>query len=155
LGSRQVARVIYGAIIGLALIVALDGHTQSAGKMIGWLLGTAVAVALAEFYSELVGTETSERHRITRPELRLLRGDAAGVSFGIAFPVVFFLLAVVGVITTETAFGLAKWGGFFLIGFYGYCAARFSGASVLTGLAQGGFAGVIAAILIVLKAALH
>jgi hypothetical protein len=35
LGSRQVARVIYGAIIGLALVVALEGYPRSAGPMIG------------------------------------------------------------------------------------------------------------------------
>jgi hypothetical protein len=98
LGSRQVARVIYGAIIGLALIVALQGYPRSAGQMIGWLLGTAVAVA-----------------------------------FGVAFPAVFFLLAAGGVIRTGAAFALAKWGGFGLIGFYGFWAARASPARRFSG----------------------
>jgi VIT1/CCC1 family predicted Fe2+/Mn2+ transporter len=155
LGSRQVARIIYGAIIGLALVVALEGYPRSAGAMIGWLLGTAVAVALAEFYSEVVGTETSERHRVTRHQLRHLFDDAAAVAFGVAFPAVFFLLVAVGVTRTEAAFALAKWGGFVLIGFYGYWAARFSGASVLRSLAHAGLVGLVAAFLIVLKAALH
>ncbi|MEK6437961.1 hypothetical protein [Pseudonocardia sp. T1-2H] len=155
LGSRQVARVIYGAIVGLALVVALEGYPRTAGQMIGWLLGTAVAVALAEFYSEVVGTETSERHRVTRHQLRHMFDDAAAVAFGGAFPAVFFLLAAVGVIRTEAAFALAKRGGFVLIGFYGYWAARFSGASVLRSLAQAGLVGLVAAFLIVLKAALH
>ena len=87
--------------------------------------------------------------------MRNLLDDAVAVSFGIAFPAVFFLLAAVGVIRVELAFGLAKWGGFVLIGFYGFWAARFSGGSVLRGLVQGGLAGLIAAFLIVLKAALH
>lgn len=155
LGSRQVARVIYGAIVGLALVVALEGYPRTAGQMIGWLVGTAVAVALAEFYSEVVGTETSERHRVTRHQLRHMFYDAAAVAFGGAFPAVFFLLAAVGLIRTEAAFALAKWGGFVLIGFYGYWAARFSGASVLRSLAQAGLVGLVAAFLIVLKAALH
>ena len=34
-----------------------------------WLLGTAVAVALAEVYSEVVGVETSTRHPVSRPDL--------------------------------------------------------------------------------------
>jgi hypothetical protein len=96
LGSRQVARVIYGAIIGLALIVALQGYPRSAGQMIGGLLGTAVAVGLAEFYSEVVGPETGERHRVTRPQMRGMLDEAAAVAFGVAFPAVFFLLAAVG-----------------------------------------------------------
>jgi hypothetical protein len=155
LGSRQVAQVIYGATIGLALIVALQGYPRSAGQMIGWLLGTAVAVALAEFYSEVVGAETSERHRVTRPQLRHMLDDAAAVAFGVAFPAVLFLLAAVGAITTEAAFAPAKWGGFVLIGFYGYWAARFSGAPVPRALARAALVGRIAALLIVLKAARH
>jgi hypothetical protein len=155
LGSRQVARVIYGQIIGLALIVALQGYPPSAGKMIGWLVGTAVAVALAELYSEVVGVEASERHRVTRHQLRPMADDAAAVAFGVAFPAVFFLLAAIGVMRTEFAFTLAKWSGFVLIGFYGYWAARFSGASVLRALVHGGLTGLVAASLILLKAALH
>jgi hypothetical protein len=97
------------------------------------LLGTAVAVTLAEFSSEVVGTETSERHRVTRHQLRHLFDDAAAVAFGVAVPAVSFLPAAVGVIRTEAAFTPAKWGGFDLIGFYGYWttafpALRFSGA---------------------------
>ena len=42
----------------------------------------------------------------------------------------FFLLAVVHLIELDSAFTIAKWGGLGLIGFYGYWAARFSGAPV-------------------------
>jgi hypothetical protein len=51
LGSRQVARIVYGAIIGLTLVVALHDHPPTAGVMTSWLLLSAVAVALAEVYS--------------------------------------------------------------------------------------------------------
>ncbi|WP_142459651.1 hypothetical protein [Geodermatophilus aquaeductus] len=155
LGSRNVARVIYGAIIGLALIVALESYPTSAGQMIGWLVGTAVAVALAEFYSEVVGTETSERHRVTGQQLRHMLEAAAAVAFGVAFPSVIFLLAALGLIEIGTAFTLAKWSGLVLIGFYGYWAARFAGAPVPRALVQGGLVALIGAFLIVLKAALH
>jgi hypothetical protein len=48
LGSQQVAKVVYGSIIGLALIVALENHPPGPGVMAVWLLGTAIAVGLAE-----------------------------------------------------------------------------------------------------------
>jgi hypothetical protein len=57
LGSRQVSRVLYGSIIGLALVLALEAHPPGAGAITVTLLATAVAVALAELYSEIVGTE--------------------------------------------------------------------------------------------------
>ena len=48
LGSSQVSRVIYGAIIGLALVLALEQHPPAPGVTIASLLATAVAVGLAE-----------------------------------------------------------------------------------------------------------
>ena len=61
LGSRQVAKVVYGSIIGLALIVALEQHPPGPGSWRSGCSGTAVAVGLAEVYSEVVGAETSTR----------------------------------------------------------------------------------------------
>jgi hypothetical protein len=37
--------------------------------VVGWLLGTAIAVALAEVYSEVIGVETRERHRVRHREV--------------------------------------------------------------------------------------
>jgi VIT1/CCC1 family predicted Fe2+/Mn2+ transporter len=155
LGSRQVARVVYGAIIGLALIVALEKHPPAAGTMIASLLGTAVAVGLAELYAEIVGIETSERHRVRRDQVGELVDDSLAVAFGVAFPAVFFLLAAVGVMKVDTAFDFAKWTGLALIGFYGYAAARYAGNTASRALAQGACAAAIGAALIAFKALVH
>ncbi len=155
LGSTQVARVVYGAIIGLALIVALEKHPPAAGTMVASLLGTAVAVALAEVYAEIVGIETRERHRIRRDQMGELRDDALAVAFGVAFPAVFFVLSAAGAIEVGTAFTLAKWTGLALIAFYGFVAARFAGAPVARALAQGAAAAAIGAALIAFKALVH
>ena len=155
LGSRQVARVVYGTIIGLALIVALEAHPPSSGVVVGTLLGTAVAVGLAELYSDVLGIETRMRRHVRGAELRHIGYDVAAVAFGIAFPVVFFILAAAHAIDEETAFTIAKWSGVGLLGFYGFSATRLAGkglsASALTGLA----AGLIGASLIGFKALLH
>jgi VIT1/CCC1 family predicted Fe2+/Mn2+ transporter len=155
LGSRQVARVVYGAIIGLALIVALQKHPPAAGTMIASLLGTAVAVGLAELYAEIVGIETSERHRVRRDQFGELIDDSLAVAFGVAFPAVFFLLAAAGAIEVDTAFDLAKWTGLGLIAFYGYVAARYAGNSIARSLVQGAAAAAIGAALIAFKALVH
>jgi VIT1/CCC1 family predicted Fe2+/Mn2+ transporter len=155
LGSREVARVVYGATIGLALVVALQDHPPAAGVMIGWLLGTAVAVALAEVYSEVVGIETSERHRVTRRQWAGLADEAAAVAFGIAFPAIFFVLVAVGLLQLDSAFHWAKWSGLGLIGFYGFWAARFSGAPVARALVQASLLAVVGAALVALKSLLH
>src|SRR4051812_15295103 len=64
LGSQQVSRVIYGAILGLALTLGLERHPPGAGVVVATLFATAIAVGLAEIYSEVVGTETRTRNRI-------------------------------------------------------------------------------------------
>jgi hypothetical protein len=93
LGSRQVARVIYGAIIGMALVVSLEPHPPRPSVMVGTLLATAAAVGLAELYSEVVGAETRNRRRVEREQLREIVDDVGAVAFGIAFPAVFFVRA--------------------------------------------------------------
>jgi hypothetical protein len=155
LGSRQVSRVIYGSIIGLALVVALQAHPPEAGIVAVSLLATAVAVGLAELYSDIVGTETRMRRRVQRAELAHMRDDVGAVAFGIAFPAVFFLLAAAGTLELETAFTLAKWSGVGLISAYGFIAARLAGAALGASLVQALGVGVIAAVLIVVKALVH
>lgn len=155
LGSRQVARVIYGSIIGLALVVALEAHPPSAGAVLASLWGTALAVGLAELYSEIVGTETRTRHRIVRAEVTLLLDDVGAVALGIAFPGVFFVLAALGALELDSAFTVAKWSGLALIGAYGFGGARLAGASVIASLVQAFAVGAIGGVLIAVKALLH
>jgi hypothetical protein len=155
LGSRQVGKVVYGSIIGLALIVALDSHPPEPGVMAIWLLGTAVAVGLAEVYSEIVGTETNTRRRVTRHDVGHIVEDAVAVGYGVAFPAVFFVIAALGLLGVETAFSIAKWTGLGLIGFYGYWAARFAGATSRGALVKGLIVALIGAGLIGLKSLVH
>jgi hypothetical protein len=155
LGSRQVGRVVYGSIIGLALIVAIQGHPPKPGVMAVWLLGTALAVALAEVYSDIVGTETSTRRPVERAQIGHMAEDAVAVGFGVAFPAVFFLLSALGLFEVDTAFSIAKWSGLGLIGFYGFWAARFAGAAAHRALLKGALVALIGAGLIALKALVH
>ena len=155
LGSRQVGRVVYGAIIGLALTVAIENHPPKPGVMAVWLLGTALAVGLAEVYSDVVGAETSTRRPVTRPQLGHMAEDALAVGFGVAFPAVFFLLSAIGLLAVDTAFSIAKWTGLGLIGFYGFWAARFAGAPTHRALIKGTLVALVGAGLIVLKSLVH
>jgi VIT1/CCC1 family predicted Fe2+/Mn2+ transporter len=155
LGSRQVSRVIYGAIIGLALILTLEQHPPGVWVVIGSLLGTAAAVALAELYSDIVGTEASTRRRVRRAELRHMGREVAAVAGGVAFPVVFFLLAAVHAIEKDAAFTIAKWSGVGLIGFYGFWAARLAGDNLRRSAVRALAVAFIGAFLIALKALVH
>jgi VIT1/CCC1 family predicted Fe2+/Mn2+ transporter len=155
LGTEQVGRVIYGAIIGLALVLVVQEHPPAAGVIAGSLVATGVAVGLAELYSEVVGTETRTRHRVSRDQLAEIWDDVVAVFFGISFPAIFFILAAAGAMELHTAFAWAKWSGLALIGFYGYMAARLAGAGLATCLLQALTVALIAGALIAVKAILH
>jgi hypothetical protein len=155
LDSKQVSRVIYGAIIGLALVVALEHHPPPPGVVAATLLATAVAVGLAELYSELVGTEVRTRRRMRSADARRMLADVAAVALGVGFPCLFFVLAAAGALDEETAFTIAKWSGLGLIGFYGFCAARLTGAGVAASVLQALVVGAIGGALIAVKALIH
>jgi hypothetical protein len=155
LGSRAVGRVVYGSILGLTLVVALDDHPPSSLVMAAWLLLSAVTVALAEVYSEVVGVEASQRHRVTRRQLGRMFEEAGAVAVGVGLPAVFFLAAALGWIGLDAAFDLAKWSGLGLIGCYGYWAARLAGAPVSRALLQAVLVAAVGGAIIVVKALLH
>jgi hypothetical protein len=155
LSSRHVSRIIYGAIIGLALVVALQAHPPPPGAVVASLLGTAVAVSLADIYSELIGFETVRRRQATTVERRSLFADAAAVAIGIGFPSIFFLLAAVDVLGDGAAFVAARWSGLGLLGIYGFAGARLTGSGLLGALLKGLGIALIGAGLIGLKALVH
>jgi hypothetical protein len=155
LGSRQVARVIYGAIIGMAIVLSLQHHPPRPGVVAATLLATAAAVGLAEIYSEVVGAETRTRRRIEREEVGHILDDVAAVALGIGFPAVFFVLAAAGVLEPDTAFTVAKWSGLGLISFYGFVAGRLAGAGLWVSLLQALAVGAIGGVLIAFKALVH
>ena len=155
LGSRDAARVIYGAIIGLALVIALEDHPPGAGQTAATLAGAALAVGLAEIYSELVGGEARTRRPVDRRQARALALEAVAVTFGAGFPAVFFILAAIGAIDTSLAFTLSKWTGLGLICGYGFLAGRLSGSGVGGALLHAAAVGAVGGTLIALKALVH
>ena len=155
LGSGNVSRVVYGSIIGLALVLTMEAHPSSAGVAIGTLLATAVAVALAELYSELIGRRARSSVGGSVESWEEIAQDSLAVAFGVAFPSVFFLAAILGFYEFETAFTVAKWTGLGLIAAYGYAAARLEGKGTTGALLQALSVGLIAGVLIALKALVH
>ena len=155
LGSRDVVRVIYGAIIGLALVVALEKHPPSATQTAGALLATAIAVGLAELYSEAVAREARTRRHLRVAHVRELAGESAAVALGAGFPAGFVIAAAVGAIDVELAFTLAKWSGLGLMAAYGFVAARLAGSGRARAIAQALAVAAVGGFLIGVKALLH
>jgi hypothetical protein len=155
LGPGQLSRVLYGAVIGLALVVALEDNEPAPAVVAATLVGTGVAVGLTEVYSEFVGTEVGTRRRVDRRRFREITANAIAVIFGVSFPSVFFVLAAAGVMETDTAFDVAIWSGLPLTGFYGLCAARLRGEGWPAALFQAAVVALIGGFLIAFEALVH
>ena len=96
LGSEQVSRVVYGTVIGVALVVALEAHPPTAIATAATILTTAVAVGLAELYSEVVGVRVRAAGPVPKHHRGRDAADVLAVAAGAAFPAVFFVLAAAG-----------------------------------------------------------
>src|SRR3954462_8339711 len=155
LGSRDVSRVLYGTIVGLALLLALEEAVHSPGQTAGFLVATALAIGFAELFSEAISQEARTRTRIRPADLRPLARDAVAVVIGAGFPAVFFVLAALGVMTEHTAFSFAKWTGLGLVCGYAFLAARMSGAQMTHAARHAAIAGLFGVILVEVKSLLH
>ena len=155
LASHDVARVLYGATVGLALVIAFQDHPPTAAVATVLVAATALAIGFAELYSEAVSAEASTRHPVRRPELRRMARDAAAVVFGAGFPAIYFLMAALGMMSAHTAVVWSKWSGLALICGYGYFAARLAGFGIAGAALRAGIVSLIGVALIVIKALLH
>ena len=119
------------------------------------IVATALAVALAEVYSETLGTEVRTRHRVEPAQMREIWTETIAVAFGAAFPAVFFVVSAAGAIDVDTAFDLAKWSGVGLIALYGFVGARLAGSPLVGALVKSAAVALVGAFLIALKALVH
>ena len=155
LGSEDVSKVLYGTIVGLALVLALEADAHRAGESAAFIIGTAITIGLAELFSEAISQEARTRTRIRRADIKPLARDAIAVVIGAGFPAIFFILAALGVMKGHTAFTLAKWTGFGLVCTYAFLAARMSGAHVRHATRHALAAGILGVALIIFKSLLH
>lgn len=144
--ARLQSRIVYGAIVGLAIVVALQAHPPAPSVTAATLVATGLAVALAELYSELVTVRETSRESVR---------EAIAVGLGAMFPAVYFMLEAAGAIGESSAYTLAKWTGVAVIGGYGYVAARRAGNSNTTALLQAVAIAAVGALLIGFKSLVH
>jgi hypothetical protein len=149
-GERAV-HTIYGSVVVLAVIVAARGSDVTAGEAIASVVGAAVVTALAEIYADYIGaTITARRHPTPRERETTIRNFGFGFLAAIS-PVVFFILAALGVIRLDVAFDIAVWTGVAVLGGYATVAHRLAGNALGPSLAVGLFFSAIGAFLVGLK----
>ncbi len=153
--GRYAARSVYGTIVVLALLLAVQPHSPGPLPAAALVVGTLLAILGAEAYSEILGAEVELRRRLDRDE-RVERYRELGLMFAAAvWPVAFLLLAAVGVLEEDTAFGLGIWLSVAMLFAYGFLARRLSHGSVFSAVVSAAVLGLIGLLLAAFKSVMH
>jgi hypothetical protein len=161
-GVRRIAlraisgRLVYGAVVILAALLAVDASRVTAAKQIGAILLATVAVVFAELYSDIVGAMIRHRRRLTRRELIAMTTQLGSLVLAAVPPLVLTLLAVMGVLSLDTAAWLSVWLLVALLFAFGFAAARMAGGTIIgSALGAGLLLGLGLAMVMFKVAAMH
>jgi VIT1/CCC1 family predicted Fe2+/Mn2+ transporter len=150
--AERARHAVYGSVIVLAVIVALDGTAARTREVIASVIAAAIATVVAETYADYLAETISVGRRPTRREnAEALRNAWAGLLAAI-LPVVFFVLTGLGLMALDTAFRAAIWTGVAVVGFYAVVANRVSGLSIARSVAAGTAFTALGALLVLVKA---
>lgn len=146
---------VYGSVIALAVVAVLAPSEPPAHEAIVSILGAGIAVVLAEVYSGRVGQAIRLGRELTPAEKKVIWRESLGGLLGALVPIVFFVLAVLDVVSDGIAFELAIWAGVAVIGVYAFFASRLSGGSLPRSLVHGLGGTAIGLGLVALKVIFH
>jgi hypothetical protein len=151
-----VARSIYGLLIVMTVLEAMEIHPPHAGWAGPELLaGTLVAVALAEVYSDAFAGMFVRKKRLCREDLRHLGRETAPLLVGLPLPVGVLVLSALGLVGIHHAIDAAQIMAYATLLLCGWWLARNLGARQTARVAGGVTMFAIAFALVALKAAFH
>jgi hypothetical protein len=150
------ARLVYGAVVILAALLAIDTTDVDVAKQIGAVLLATFAVVFAELYSDIVGAMIRERRRLSHTELVSMAVQLSSLALAAIPPLAMSMLAWAGVVSVQTAGWVSAWILIGLLFAFGFAAARAAGASIV-GSAVGAalLLGVGLAMVLFKAAAMH
>ena len=148
--AGHVAKTIKGLLVALVVALSLE-LTGDAGAAALALLGTSLAILFSNLYEDYVQREIEAGRRLGLVDLRALAGHLVGIPLGIAPAFVLFMLAWVGVISTEQAVDAVIWSGIGLLFALGYLSAWIQGNDRVHALGHGLVLAIIGIAILALK----
>ncbi len=153
--AERAARAVYGTIIGLAVILALEETGAGANDVTAATVGAVIAAALAELYAQYIGAEIRERRPPAAAEIWAVAIDTAAGTLAALIPVIPFVLAELGALDRESAYDIAPWLGVGVLVAFAALANRFVGLTGGRNAVVTAVALAVALVLIGLKALVH
>lgn len=128
---RRPAEVIYGTLVLMSVMTALSEEITDPAEVMITVAGTAVALFLTRWYSEVVAVTVTYGKGPSGRERRAIIGDAALLLLVAVVPVLLLLLAIVRALSLEWAVDVSLLVGTGSLGAWGYIKARRAGAGPL------------------------
>ena len=150
--AERARHAVYGSVIVLAVIVALDGTDVRSREVLASVLGAAIATVLAELYADYLAATIRAGRRPSAAERGERFKNAAFGLLAAVLPAVLFVLAMAGAMPLDSAFTAATWTGVGVLGFYAFGANRISGEGVWPSVVVGAAFTALGAMLVLLKA---
>jgi hypothetical protein len=153
--GHYAARSVYGAILVLAMLLALQHHPTGPFHAALLIAGTVLAVLAAEAYADLLGLEIDSGGLSTREQRREKLRDLAVVTGAAEGPVLVLVLAGLGLIGEDRAFRLAVGITVALLFVAGFLARWLAGRSLWTSVQSSLVAGGLGVALAIFKHFVH
>src|SRR6187551_3364909 len=95
-GNPSAAKAIYGLISVQSVLMVMKDHPPPAWQVAVTLLGTTLALALADTYAETIAVMLHHRRRLSRPEISAIWHAVRPIMFGAQAPTIVFILSAMG-----------------------------------------------------------
>ena len=149
------ARGVYGAVVVLALLLAMQNHPPGPWVSAITVAGSVLTVLAAELYAELLGLELDLGRAATRDERRAKLHELGPITLSAEAPVLVLVLAGFGVLELDRAYDLAIGLTLALITVDGFLARRLGGRTVLESVRSAALLGSLGLALALLKQLAH
>lgn len=155
LQGERARHAVYDLVVLLSVLVALQQSSTPAHRVGAYLVLTLLGVAFAEIYAGFVARTLTDRRTPTRAETMDVLGEVLGGLVLAGIPLLWLLLAAVGVVARDTALEAALWTGLVLLTLYAVVGARAARLTLGQSMAWGLSVGLVGLMLVTIKALLH
>ncbi|TNF59762.1 MAG: hypothetical protein EP307_09730 [Rhodobacteraceae bacterium] len=147
--------LIYGAIMVLAILMAMEGHMGAPFETAVILFGSVLAITLAKAFAELLGEALGSGQRMKRGAIRSAWRHSYPTLAAANVPTLLFCAAGLGWIGTADAFDTAQVFSIALLSLVGARVGWILDRSVVSTILGSAFAGGIGLAIAVLKFVIH
>lgn len=131
-GNDRASKVIYGVILISAYLIT-QGHSDgtTALSLTFGTLFAAVAIVVAEVYSDIIGRTIKNKRELTKAERHEIEKDSLAIVSVSIWPSVLFFLSHLGLFSVQTAFYISYLLLLSVLILFSYIASRLSDKSKL------------------------